>query len=224
MQLLCTILQGGQDILQGGAIAPPWLRHCLMRTRPRRPGISALVTKNYTLRVNATGPDDIYLVLLQKGWNSIKRFAAWQSGSERSFYDGHYRKADGSTPTQASLLRPWIRCFTIITSARWNLTRKKSKKSEAKFWRKIRKERQLLSVSGFVLRIASPSPSRDRRIKMKKSINQYRVIFQIRLQYSYVPKAWKEGTGRLRLFQNPKKKTRPTIKVKSFRMITLTSF
>ena len=37
---------------------------------------------------------------------------AWPSGSERRFYDGHDRKIDGSTPTQASLLRPWIRCFT----------------------------------------------------------------------------------------------------------------
>ena len=31
--------------------------------------------------------------------------AAWPSGSERCFYDGHYRKFDGSTPTQALLLR-----------------------------------------------------------------------------------------------------------------------
>ena len=31
---------------------------------------------------------------------------AWSNGSERRFYDGHNRKVDGSTPTQASLLRP----------------------------------------------------------------------------------------------------------------------
>ena len=48
--------------------------------------------------------------------------AAWPSGSERRFYDGPGRKVDGSTPTQASLLRPWIRCFTTIISAWWNLT------------------------------------------------------------------------------------------------------
>ena len=30
------------------------------------------------------------------------------SGSKRRFYDGHDRKVDGSTRTQASLLRPWI--------------------------------------------------------------------------------------------------------------------
>ena len=44
--------------------------------------------------------------------------AAWPRGSERRFYDGHDRKVDGSTPTQASLLRPWIKCFTTIISAR----------------------------------------------------------------------------------------------------------
>ena len=48
----------------------------------------------------------------------------------------------------------------------------KSKKSEAKFKRKLGNKMELLSESGFVLRIASPSLSRDRRIKMKKSINQ----------------------------------------------------
>ena len=31
---------------------------------------------------------------------------AWPSGSERRFYDGNDRKVEGSTPTQASLLRP----------------------------------------------------------------------------------------------------------------------
>ena len=39
-----------------------------------------------------------------------------------------------------------------------------------KFKRKTWKQRQLLSESGFVLRIAPQSLSRDRRIKMKKSI------------------------------------------------------
>ena len=41
------------------------------------------------------------------------------------------------------------------------------RKSNRKTWK-----RQLLSESGFVLHIAPPSLSRDRRIKMKKSINQ----------------------------------------------------
>ena len=43
--------------------------------------------------------------------------AAWPSGSKCRFYDGHRHKVDGSTPTQVSLLRLWIRCFTLIISA-----------------------------------------------------------------------------------------------------------
>ena len=94
--------------------------------------------------------------------------AAWPSGSERRFYDGHDRKADGSTPTQVSLLRPRIRCFMAIISAWRNLTSNKLKKSQQNFKRKTRKQGQLLSESGFVLCIAPASLSRGRRIKMKK--------------------------------------------------------
>ena len=43
--------------------------------------------------------------------------AAWRSGSVSCFYDDHDRKVDGSIPPQTSLLRPWIRCFTINISA-----------------------------------------------------------------------------------------------------------
>ena len=43
--------------------------------------------------------------------------ATWHSGLERSFYDDHDRKVEGSTPNLVSLLRPWIRCFTLIISA-----------------------------------------------------------------------------------------------------------
>ena len=82
----------------------------------------------------------------------------------------HDRKVNGSTPSQASLLRPWIRCFTIIISAWWNLTSSELRKSEVQFKRKTRKQGQLLSESVFVLCIAPPSLSRDRRIKSKKSI------------------------------------------------------
>ena len=67
--------------------------------------------------------------------------AAWPSGSERRFYDGHDRKVDGSTANQASLLRPWIKCFTTIISGWWNLTSSKLKKSETKFKRKTCKTR-----------------------------------------------------------------------------------
>ena len=98
--------------------------------------------------------------------------AAWPSGSERRFYESRDRKVDGSTPSQVLLLRPWTRCFTIIISIWWNVTSSKSKKSEAKFKRKLGNKIELLSESGFVLRIAPPSLSRDRRIKMKKSIKK----------------------------------------------------
>ena len=52
----------------------------------------------------------------------VGQLAAWPSDSERRFYNGHDRKVDGSTLTLASLLRPWIRCFTTIMCAWWNLT------------------------------------------------------------------------------------------------------
>ena len=58
--------------------------------------------------------------------------AAWPSGSERRFHNGHDRKVDGSTSTQAPLLLPWIRCFTTIISAWWNLTSSELKKSVSK--------------------------------------------------------------------------------------------
>ena len=80
--------------------------------------------------------------------HEVSGFIHWPIGSKRRFYDGHDRKVDGSTLTQASLLRLWIRCFTTIISAWWNLTSSKLKKSVAKFKRKTRKQRQPLSESG----------------------------------------------------------------------------
>ena len=62
-------------------------------------------------------------------------------------------------------LPPYL-VVTIIVSAWENLTSRKKKTLE----RKTRKQRQLLSEFGFVLCIALPSLSRDRTIKMKKSI------------------------------------------------------
>ena len=59
--------------------------------------------------------------------------AAWRIGLERRFYDDHDRKVNGSPLNVVSLLRPWIRCFTMIISAWWNLASSKLKKSEAKF-------------------------------------------------------------------------------------------
>ena len=43
--------------------------------------------------------------------------ATWRRNLERHFYDDHDRKVNGSTPNLVSLLRPCIRCFTLITSA-----------------------------------------------------------------------------------------------------------
>ena len=81
--------------------------------------------------------------------------ATWRSGLERCFYDDHDRKIDGSTPNLVLLLHSWIRCFMLIISAWWNLASRKLNKLEAKFNRKTRKQRQLLSESGFVLSSAS---------------------------------------------------------------------
>ena len=73
--------------------------------------------------------------------------AAWSKGLEGRFYDGRVCKIDRSTPTQTPLLCPWTRCFTTIVSTWWNLTSSKLEKLAAKFKRKIRKHRQLLSYS-----------------------------------------------------------------------------
>ena len=53
-----------------------------------------------------------------------------RSGLERRFYDDHDRKVNGSTPNLVSLLRPWIRCFTMIISAWWILASSKLKKPD----------------------------------------------------------------------------------------------
>ena len=102
----------------------------------------------------------------------IASSAAWRSSAKRRFYNDHDRKVDGSTPTQTSLLRPWIRCFTIIIRAWWNLSKQQIKEVRKKTHRKARKQKQLLSKSGFVLCIAPPSLSCDRRINKNEEINQ----------------------------------------------------
>ena len=96
------------------------------------------------------------------------------SSSERRFYDDHDRKVNGSTPSLVSLLRPWIRCFMMILSAWWNPASSKLKKSEENLTGKLKSKGQLLSESGFVLRIAPPPLSCYRRIKMKKSKSKER--------------------------------------------------
>ena len=58
-----------------------------------------------------------------------------------------------------------------------NSVRKGLKKSEAKLSRETRKQRQLLSESGLVLCTAPTSLSRNRSIKMKKSIYHFSFIY-----------------------------------------------
>ena len=48
---------------------------------------------------------------------------------EHHLGSGHDRKVDSSTSTRASLLRPWIRFFTIIISARRKLDGNKQQTS-----------------------------------------------------------------------------------------------
>ena len=99
--------------------------------------------------------------------------AAWPIGSEGHFYDSHVHKVGGSTPTQASLLRPWTRCFTTIITAWWNLASSKLKTSETQKQNSTgtlrNKDNSNLRESRFVLGIAPLSLSRGRRIHMKKS-------------------------------------------------------
>ena len=57
--------------------------------------------------------------------------------------------------------------FCLVESGKQQI-----KEIRRKFKWKTWKQRQLLSESRFVLRIAPPPLSRDKRIKMKKSINQ----------------------------------------------------
>ena len=82
--------------------------------------VKVIVTSTVNLTVTGT-----YIAFNKKNWS-----AAWRSGSERRFHDDHDRKVGGSPPNLVSLLRPWIRCFTMIISAWWNLASSKLKKSE----------------------------------------------------------------------------------------------
>ena len=62
---------------------------------------------------------------------------------ERQFYDGHNRKVDGSTPTEALLLRHWIRCFTTIISVWWNANKQQIKEVTSKIQAENLETRQL---------------------------------------------------------------------------------
>ena len=70
----------------------------------------------------------------------------------------------------------------------------------------------------------APGPDGLYPVLLRKGWNQlkgyYHVIFQACLRHSYVPSAWKEGTG---IFL-PEPEKESYFDAKSFRMITLTSF
>ena len=89
-----------------------------------------VVNSNPAIRVLTHRYPTFLLVSLYEssGWQrDLALVGSVAEGFAASFYDGHDRKVDGSTPTKASLLRPWIRCFTTIISAWWNLTSSKLK-------------------------------------------------------------------------------------------------
>ena len=44
---------------------------------------------------------------------------AWPKGTRGRFYDDHDRMIMDSTPTLVTLLRPWIRPFTMIIYTGW---------------------------------------------------------------------------------------------------------
>ena len=73
---------------------------------------------------------EVWVELLESIWRECGgcRKVCWGVGV--CWNDNHDRKVDGSSPNLVSLLRPWIRCFTMIISAWWNLASSKLKKSE----------------------------------------------------------------------------------------------
>ena len=83
-----------------------------------------------------------------------------------------------STRTLVTLLRPWIRRFTIIISAWWLRT-------SSKFtWEEVKTPTGKLGKWSTPKRVrirpkhSAPSLSRDRRIKMHQSINHHQGMFQ----------------------------------------------
>ena len=90
----------------------------------------------------------------------------------RRFYDDSDRRIMSSTRTLVTLLRPWIRRFTIIISAWWLRT-------SSKFtWEEVKTSTGKLGKRSTPKRVqirpkhSAPSLSRDRRIKMHQPINQ----------------------------------------------------
>ena len=90
----------------------------------------------------------------------------WPNGLRRRFYDDSDRRIMSSTRTLVTLLRPWIRRFTIIISAWWLRTSSKFR------WEEVKTSTGKLGKWSTPKRVrirpkySAPSLSRDRRIKM----------------------------------------------------------
>ena len=100
-----------------------------------------------------------------------------------------------STHTLVTLLRPWIRRFTIIISAWWLRTNSKFT------WEEVKTSTGNLGKWSTPKRVricpkySAPSLSRDRRIKMHQSINQS--INQSRQSEVFTPSGRHVDTGQV---------------------------
>ena len=124
----------------------------------------------FTLLIN--NDTHIRNVHVVKIMDQINKSAAWPNGQRRRFYDDSDRRIMSSTRTLVTLLRPWIRRFTIIISAWWLRT-------SSKFtWEEVKTSTGKLGKWSTPKRVrirpkySVPSLSRDKRIKMHQSINQ----------------------------------------------------
>ena len=72
--------------------------------------------------------------------------AAWRRGLKRRFYDYHDRKVNSSTPNPVSLLRPWKMLHDDYLSS-VESGKQQLKEARSNIYRKIWKQRQLLSES-----------------------------------------------------------------------------
>ena len=88
----------------------------------------------------------------------------------RCLYDDCGHMILGSACTLVTLLRRWIRHFTMIISAWWLQISRNLRGKNSNVNRKNLEKSLLLSGCRFVQRIARPSLSRDEKIKMHQSI------------------------------------------------------
>ena len=106
---------------------------------------------------------ELVLILAELVLILVDSVAQWFGASVK---DDHDSKVNGSNPNLVSLDKMLHDDYLCLVESG-----KQQKKSEANFNRKTRMQMHVLSESGFVVSIALPPLSRDRRIKMKKSLN-----------------------------------------------------